>query len=129
MPGIFTVDSSGSGQAAALNQDNSVNSPSNPASQGSIVVLFATGAGKLDPVPEDGTVVQGTPPLTLPASAYVGYCPTDVLYSGSAPGLIAGAIQINVHVPDQSQCGRGDLPVALLFGGVPSQTIATISVR
>lgn len=128
-PGIFTTDSSGSGQAAALNEDHSINSRSNPAGPGSIVVLFATGAGKLDPVPEDGTVIEGTPPRTLPASAYIGSCPAEVLYSGSAPGLIAGAIQVNVRVPDQPQCGRGNLPVVLLFGGALSQELATISVR
>ncbi len=136
-PGIFSLDASGSGQAAALNQDNSYNTPSNPAHPGSIVILFATGAGPLDPVPEDGTAVLGTPPGTLPASAYVGSCPAEVLYSGSAPGLIAGAIQVNVRIPAQAPppappgipCGQGDVPVVLLFGGVPSQETVTISVR
>jgi uncharacterized protein (TIGR03437 family) len=129
-PGIFTADSSGSGQAAALNQDNSYNSPSNPAHPGDAVVLFATGAGPLDSVPEDGTVIQGTPPRTLPGSAYVGFCPAQVLYSGSAPQLIAGAIQVNVRIPGQgTQCGVGDVPVVLLFGGAPSQTTVTVSVR
>jgi len=136
VPGIFTFDSSGFGQAAALNEDGSYNTPSNPARPGSIVVLFATGAGKLDPVPEDGTVIRGRLPQTLPASAYVGSCQAEVLYSGSAPELIAGAIQVNIRVPDQapppappgSTCGRGDVRVVLLFGGVPSQDI-TISVR
>ncbi len=136
-PGIFTLDSSGSGQAAALNQDNSYNTPSNPAHPGSIVVLFATGAGPLDPVPEDGAIVQGTLPRTLPASAYIGSCQADVLYSGSAPGLIAGAIQVNLRIPEQAPppappgmpCGQGDVPVVLLFGGGPTQTTATISLR
>ena len=136
-PGIFTFDSSGSGQAAALNEDGSYNTPYNPASPGSIVVLFATGAGKLDPVPEDGAVIRGTPPQTVPASAYIGYCPAEVLSSGGAPGLIAGAIQVRVRVPDQAPppappgvtCGRGDVAVVLLFGGIPSQEVATISVR
>jgi uncharacterized protein (TIGR03437 family) len=129
-PGIFTSDGSGSGQAAALNQDNSYNTPSNPAHPGDVVVLFATGAGPLDPVPEDGALIQGTLPRTLPASAYVGYCPAEVLYSGSAPQLIAGAVQINVRVPDQRlPCGAGDVAVVLLFGGVPSQETVTINVR
>ena len=135
-PGIFTVDSSGSGQAAALNEDNSYNTPSNPAHPGSIVVLFATGAGPLNPVPEDGAPVSGTLPQTLAPSAYVGACTAEVLYSGSAPGLIAGAIQFNLRIPDKApppapegvSCGVGDVPVILLFGGVPSQSSVTISV-
>jgi uncharacterized protein (TIGR03437 family) len=133
-PGIFTLDSSGSGQAAALNQDGSYNLPSNPASPGSIVVLFATGAGVLDPVPEDGRIVQGNLPRTAAPSAYVGGCLAEVIYSGSAPGLIAGSIQFNLRIPDSvpppappaTPCGRGDVPVVLLFGGAPSQTTATI---
>ncbi len=136
-PGIFTLNSSGSGQAAALNQDGSFNTPSTPASPGSVVVLFATGAGILEPVPDDGTIVRGTLPQTLPASAYIGSCSAEVLYSGSAPELVAGAIQVNLRVPDLAPppappgitCGRGNVKVILLFGGTPSQEVATISVR
>jgi hypothetical protein len=39
-PQIFTLDGSGSGQAAILNQDGTVNGPQNPARTGSIVSLF-----------------------------------------------------------------------------------------
>jgi uncharacterized protein (TIGR03437 family) len=38
-PGLFTADGSGSGPAAALNEDQSANSPANPAARGSTVVL------------------------------------------------------------------------------------------
>jgi len=51
MPGIFTIDGS---QAAALNEDGSFNSASNPAVKGSIVTLYATGEGKTDPPGVDG---------------------------------------------------------------------------
>ena len=46
-PGIFTMNSSGSGQGAILNQDYSVNSPTQPAAPGSIIMLYATGGGAL----------------------------------------------------------------------------------
>src|SRR5208282_2969561 len=36
------------GAAIALNQDGSINSPDNPAAGGSIVTIWATGAGLLD---------------------------------------------------------------------------------
>ena len=42
-PGIFTLDSSGHGPAAVLNEDNSVNSSSNPARRGSVVQIFTRG--------------------------------------------------------------------------------------
>ncbi len=88
-------------------------------------MLFATGAGPLNPIPEDGVLVQGDLPRTLPAAAYVGSCPAEVLYSGSAPGLIAGAIQLNLQIPETAPppappgitCGVGDVRVVLLFGG------------
>jgi len=128
-PGIFTLDGSGSGQAAALNEDGSVNSSSNPARPGSVMVLYATGAGVLQPAPEDGAIVAGTPPQTPPAAVYLGSgCQAEVLYSGSAPGLVAGAIQVNFRLPSQPQCLRDNIPVVVLFGGAPSQEYATISV-
>jgi hypothetical protein len=56
VPAIFTLDSSGVGPGAILNQDSSVNSPSNPAEKGSVVSVFATGAGQTDPPSVDGQV-------------------------------------------------------------------------
>ena len=48
-PGIFTIDGSGRGRAAVLNQDNTLNLPSNPADRGSVVQIFATGEGSTEP--------------------------------------------------------------------------------
>ncbi len=70
-------------------------------------------------------------------SAYVGFCPAEVLYSGSAPGLIGGTIQGSLRIPAEAPppapagvtCGVGEVPVLLLFGGVPGQETVTISVR
>jgi hypothetical protein len=45
-PGLFTLDSSGIGQGAILNQDSTVNSFQNPADRGSVVTLYATGEGQ-----------------------------------------------------------------------------------
>lgn len=45
-PGVFTLNSSGSGQAAATNQNLSLNGPSNPAAPGSYVTLYFTGGDK-----------------------------------------------------------------------------------
>ena len=44
-PGIFTQAGNGSGAAAAMNQDNTLNSQTNPAVQGSIITIYATGQG------------------------------------------------------------------------------------
>jgi uncharacterized protein (TIGR03437 family) len=54
-PGLFTLDSTGTGLLAALNQDGSMNSTANPAGGGTAVVLFATGLGAMTPAPVDGS--------------------------------------------------------------------------
>lgn len=58
-PALFSVNSSGKGPGAILNQDSSVNSASNPAAQGSIVVLYGTGEGQTAPGGVAGRVVAG----------------------------------------------------------------------
>ena len=45
--GIFTMDQSGTGQGAILNQDGTVNGPGNPAAKGSVVSIFATVVSRL----------------------------------------------------------------------------------
>jgi len=53
-PAVFTLDEFG--QAAVLNEDGSLNSVSNPATQGSVISIFATGAGLLQPDRSNGRV-------------------------------------------------------------------------
>jgi uncharacterized protein (TIGR03437 family) len=60
-PGIFMIGS----YAAALNQDGTINSETNPASAGSIVSIFATGLGTMTPAPPDGSMVE----LPLPSQS------------------------------------------------------------
>jgi uncharacterized protein (TIGR03437 family) len=102
-PAILTLDapSPRGGRAAALNQDGTINSPDNPAPVGSILTLFATGAGVMQPATPDGQVVAtAISKAVLPA--YVGFpgASAEILYAGSAPGIVAGVLQVNVRVPD-----------------------------
>lgn len=57
-PGIFTTGGSGSGPAAALNEDNGLNTAENAAAKGSIVQLFATGTGRFAGATEPGRFNQ-----------------------------------------------------------------------
>ena len=126
-PGIFTSNTSGRGNAAALNQDGSLNSAANPANPGSVVVLYVTGEGAVTPTVSDGTLSQT--PLAKPVAAVVvriGTLPAAVEYAGAAPNLVAGLMQINVRVPMGI---AGDVPVSVTIGGNPSQTGVTIAVR
>src|SRR5262245_56358440 len=63
-PGIFTIDASGLGQGAIVNQDGTVNSATNPAVPGSFVSVYATGEGQTDPAGVDGKL--GAAPLPKP---------------------------------------------------------------
>lgn len=101
-PGVFTVDGN---FAAALNEDGTVNSFTNPAKLGSIVSVFATGLGPISPAQADGSLVGLPLPVnTLPVAAQYPCFPCetpfayDVLYAGPAPFLIAGASQINFRM-------------------------------
>jgi uncharacterized protein (TIGR03437 family) len=94
--------------AAAINQDGTINSASNPASLGSYVAIWATGTGVSSG--RDGQIVESAqsscacfltevlisaepqPFLQIPP-------PVNVTYAGAAPGLVNGVVQINFQVP------------------------------
>jgi uncharacterized protein (TIGR03437 family) len=128
-PAIFTVDSSGVGQGAILNQDSSANSASNPALRGSIVTLFATGAGQTNPASIDGQIagtVLAKP--QLPVSVQIGGLAAEIQYGGAAPGLIAGIIQVNAVVPAEAPAGFA-VPVVLTVGGSSSPLGVTVAIK
>ena len=106
-PGIFTLLASDPSQPGAVeNQDNSVNSESNPAAKGSVVQIFATGYGA-------GSDTVRT---------VLGDTSSPVVYSGT---VFPGLWQINVQVPDGAS---GQVPVFLIAGGIASNGV-TIWVR
>lgn len=96
------------GEAVALNQDGNLNSSSSPASAGSIVTVWATGAGLGDSLgDQDGLIATGAMGVLLPVSVFdssnvnvFGVYSLEVLYAGSAPGLVTGAIQVNFRLPE-----------------------------
>jgi uncharacterized protein (TIGR03437 family) len=95
-PGIF---------GALLNQDGSLNSPSNPAPRGSVVVLFGTGQGLIAP-----SLATGQPAPSVPLSqvagahAFLAGTEAPVWFAGMAPGFV-GLLQMNVFVPADAQTG------------------------
>jgi uncharacterized protein (TIGR03437 family) len=128
-PAIFTIDSSGVGPGAILNQDSTVNSPSNPAEKGSVVSLFATGAGQTDPPGIEGQAAGSIlhSPL-LPVSVRIGGMDAQVLYAGAAPGLISGVLQVNVLVPLGARSGP-TVPIALTVGPAESPVGVTLALK
>jgi uncharacterized protein (TIGR03437 family) len=101
-PGLFTQGGNGSGPAAALNQDNTVNSQTNPASQGTVIQLFGTGQGFISGAPPDGNISSSTLATARPPNVIMGTGPVpeaNIRYAGLAPTLV-GVWQVNVLIPD-----------------------------
>jgi len=126
-PAIFTLNSSGTGLAAATNQDHSVNGAGNPAAAGSTITFYATGAGQTNPSGQDG--LPGTVPLplpVLPVSIAIGGKAATASYAGQAPGAVAGVIQVNVQIP--TGLTPGLVPLVFQVGNSISQSGVTIAV-
>jgi uncharacterized protein (TIGR03437 family) len=106
-PALFTADSSGQGQAQALNPDGSVNSAATPAQAGGAISLFATGVGQ-----------------TQSVVCMIGGQMANV--QSAAPSL-PGVTQISAQIPSGVQAGPS-VPVTVQVGAVSSQAGVTIAV-
>jgi uncharacterized protein (TIGR03437 family) len=131
-PGLFSTAENGPGAGAFLNQDQSVNTPANPAAKGTIVTLFGDGEGQTSPHGIDGLIastdLSSVPRPLLPVSvSFGGIQATEITYAGGAPTLPAGVFQVNVRILDTVPSGQ--VPVLLKVGNVVSQSGVTISVK
>ncbi|HKW97158.1 MAG TPA: DUF5666 domain-containing protein [Bryobacteraceae bacterium] len=134
-PSIFTLTQSGRGQGAVLNFDSArgaytVNGPSNAARRGASIVIYATGAGQTNPPGEDGRISssQWLPRPVASVSVTIGGRPAEVQFAGAAPGIVSGALQVNVKVPDNAPVGAA-VPVVIQAGGHTSQNGVMIAIR
>jgi uncharacterized protein (TIGR03437 family) len=144
-PGVFTLASTGAGQAVALNQDNSLNgTPSaqfpqaKAEARGRVLQVFAGGAGSSF---VDFTTRQPLSILTgvaAPASGVplyatsftptvtIGGVPATVQFSGLTPGLV-GLWQINVVIPAGAPTGSAVPLVVSTAGRVSNTTTVAIN--
>jgi uncharacterized protein (TIGR03437 family) len=135
IPGIFTATGTGTGQAAALNPDNTPNMTSNPAAAGSIISVYMTGEGQTAPAGVTGSVTCSSgcsttsqiPKPVLPVLAFVGGQPATVAFYGEAPGLTSGVMQVNVTIPPNAP--RGAASLVIRVGSSSSQTGVTVAVK
>ena len=128
-PSIFTLDGSGLGQGAILNQDNSVNGPSNPAARGSVIQIYATGEGQTSPPSLTGSVTKSdlkTP--VLPVRVSIAGRDASVQFAGSAPDSVAGLLQVNALLPVDVTPGPA-VPISLTIGKAQSPNGVTIAVK
>lgn len=143
-PGVFTLSSTGEGQAAVLNQDYSLNGNtaqvpnSKPEMRGRYVLIYANGQGSLlldsaslellslasgFPAPVSGNplYITATPPTVT-----IGGVPATVSFSGLAPGFV-GLWQINAQIPINAPTGN-NVPLVINFGDKTSRT-TTIAIN
>jgi uncharacterized protein (TIGR03437 family) len=106
-PGLFT---DAAGEAAANNQDGSINSAGNAAPRGSVISLYGTGLG----------ISGGAVSVTME-----GYS-AQVLYAGPVANF-PGSFQINAQVPS-GYIPTGALSVVVTVGTSPSQAGVTVWV-
>lgn len=129
-PAVFTQSASGAGLGAILNQDNSLNGAANGAQRNSIIQIFATGGGQTNPAGQTGRLA-GTPLPIFPAgrvTVRINNVDAPVVYSGAAPGLIQGLIQINARVPATAPIGN-PVSIVVRIDNIESPSGVTVVIR
>ena len=114
-PAIFSISTG----AAITNQDNSVNSPSNPAARGSTIVIYCTGLGTVSP---SGSLNVANAPVTVVISGMA----ISATFAGLTPGA-TGLYQVNVVVPATLPPGLA-LPLYLVQSNAVSNTV-TVAIQ
>jgi uncharacterized protein (TIGR03437 family) len=81
------VNQQGTGQAAALNQDGTVNSVVSPAAAGTYIVLYGTGEGEITSSRPNRalTVSVPLPSIVANVAVTIGGQNATVSYAGAAP--------------------------------------------
>jgi uncharacterized protein (TIGR03118 family) len=133
-PGLFTLNQTGSGAVVAYNSDGTLNSATNAALAGTPVLLFATGEGQTNPPGTNGAITTGSffhaPVATVSLS--VNSKPAPVIYSLSAPGLVAGVMMVEAIIPPNPPgvtSVTGPVPIVLTVGSASSPAGTTIFTR
>lgn len=131
-PGIFSQNGAGYGQGYILNQDATLNTPTNPAAPGEQITVFATGVGPM-------TFTQCCAVTDSPVNVYINgiYCDGVLAIIGPVNGLPGSVYQITVYVPNPAVLFPNLNPpfvfppldrIYLQVNGASSQANITISI-
>lgn len=123
-PGIFTINSQGSGDGAILHADNTLVTSANPARPGETVVIFCTGLGNTQPPLASGRPANGEQTTNLPTIT-IGGVNAPRAFSGLAPGFV-GLYQVNAVVPAGV---TGRVAIVITSAGNASRADVTIPVQ
>ncbi len=140
VPGIFTANASGQGQGAILNENNTINGPGSPAPKTSVISIYATGEGQINPPGVTGTLTGLLPPFPTPVATPVTLVfvvpgpngttvnvPATIMYAGEAPTLVSGVLQVNAVVP--ASVPSGAQTIVLTVGANSSPSVVTVQVQ
>ena len=126
-PGIFTLDSSGSGAGAILDSSYNIVGPTNPVTIGGVIQIYCIGLGAVTNQPATGTAASSSPLSQTSATPTVTISgvTAPVLFSGLAPGNV-GLYQIDAQVP--AGIVAGVAPLIVSIGGAVSNTV-TVAIQ
>jgi uncharacterized protein (TIGR03437 family) len=139
-PGVFTFGGLGQGQGAVLNFDSAsgsyvINGAKAAAARGSTISIYVTGMGNLasPPVVANGEVASTAITLAdATARVDIDGQPAVVSYAGTAPGAVAGLVQINAIIPPTVRTGAA-IPMTVSIGSATasrrSQPAVTVAVK
>ena len=126
-PAIFTTNSSGTGPAAILNENTTVNTALNPAAKLSVISIYATGFGQTSPASQDGVIVMTPSAFSTPVTVTINGQNAQILYAGGAPGQIPGLAQINIMLPAGTVTGPNSIQIT--SGSTTSPGTVTVFVN
>jgi uncharacterized protein (TIGR03437 family) len=128
VPGLFSINSSGTGPGAFLNENGTVNTAANPLERGKIAIFYGTGEGQTSPGGVSGLpATTAFPKPLLPVTVTIGGKNAEVHYAGAAPYMVAGVIQVNASVPTDIPAGNAE--VIIKVGNNSSQNGVTLAVK
>jgi uncharacterized protein (TIGR03437 family) len=133
IPALFTLDATGQGQAAMLNDTGCCNSSRNPAARGTFAALYATGAGQTNPPGITGNVsaylhVTDYPKPQRAVRVTVGGEPAEIIFAAEAPHTVTGLLQVNFRIPANAPIGDA-VPIVLTVGDHRSPDGVTMAIR
>lgn len=126
VPGVFTTTQDGKGIGAITHVDGSQITNQSPAHPGEVVILYATGFGKVDPPVATGRLPTGPSKTVTPVTVSIDGVAVTPDFAGLS-GCCVGENQVNVKIPSGTR-SADNIAVVLSIGGAQSNPV-TISVR
>jgi uncharacterized protein (TIGR03437 family) len=123
-PGIFSANGKGYGQGYILNNDGTLNTPSNPAAPGDKITIYATGIGPV-------SFTEGYAVTQFPSNVFIDgiFCAGVAAALGPVAGFPGNVYQLTIYVPNPANFTFPALaPVILQMNDVSSQYGVAISI-